>query len=92
MDTEYIISQENRTDYNIIKFLNGEVSSKYTVIQLEDKLQCSCMSGIYRGYCKHKDWIHNIKTDKKLPYNVSVQKQITQEDLNELVSGVINVK
>jgi len=85
---EYIINQKSKVEYKIAKFLNGEFNTEYTVDIANKKLECSCISGMYRGYCKHKDWVSALRKNQELPENVIIAKEITQEDLDNLMEDI----
>ena len=87
-EADYIIKKDNPSEYRIVKFLDGEYSQEYGVARLDGKMECSCMSGIYRGYCKHKNWVHILEQGGKLPSNVVVEQVVSQEDMNILLEDL----
>lgn len=90
-ESQYIIKKVSKTEYNIIKFLNGEYSTQYAVTKYPKGFVCSCISGIYRGYCKHKDWISLVKKHQELPINVQIEQVIDKKNMETLVNSVLGV-
>jgi hypothetical protein len=85
MDSEYIINQKSKVEYRIAKFMNGHFTTEYTVDIINKKSECSCISGMYRGYCKHKDWVNSLRKNRELPDFVTIAKEVTQKDLDNLM-------
>lgn len=85
----YIIQKESSSEYNVVKFLNGEHTQEYRVARYNTGLECSCLSGIYRGYCKHKDWVNMVERKQELPDNIEVQQIIKQEDMSSLFNSIL---
>lgn len=89
-EVDYIIKKDSRTEYSVVKFLNGEFSQEYRVARYETGLECSCLSGMYRGYCKHKDWVGLVERNGILPNNVELEQKIDQEfmdNINNILKG-----
>ena len=87
-EIEYIIDPVSPSQYEVMKFLYGTLKKTYEVTYKDDKPKCSCPAGIYRGYCKHKDWVHQLKAKETLPTNVAVREQITKEGMQELLTNL----
>ena len=84
-EVDYIINPMSDREYQIHKFLCGTLKQTYKITYEHDKTPfCNCPSGIYRGRCKHKEWVHSFKNKEALPTEVSVAEDVTQEGLNEL--------
>jgi len=88
-DINYIVHKKNSSEYVISKFLNGEFSQNYRLVKDKKQYVCSCLSGIYRNYCKHKDWISLLLKHKKLPENVEIEQEITSDETNKLVNSIL---
>jgi hypothetical protein len=84
-EMEYIINKKSRKEYGVAKFIDGTFISEYSIETEHGKTECSCLSGMHRGYCKHKDWISALKKNQELPHNVKLAEEITQESLDKLM-------
>ena len=83
-EIDYIIHPMSEVEFKVHKFLCGTLQQTYKVMYEHNIPYCSCPSGIYLGYCKHKDWVHAVKHKEVLPVDVSVAEEVTQQGLEEL--------
>ena len=90
-EIEYIIDPVSEVQFKIMKFLGGSLKNTYEVDYKDNKPRCDCPAGIYRGYCKHKDWIHTLKTDGagKLPAIVAIREQATPQEMKTLIGDIV---
>lgn len=78
---DYIINKKSETQYEVHKFLYGKVANTYKIDTLRNGRKCSCLAGIYRGTCKHEDWVLGLKKKQKLPDNVEISRAISKKEL-----------
>lgn len=85
-DIEYIVAQNEFTkNFEVKKLVNGQYYCTYIIEKsINDRLICSCASGVYRKYCKHVTWIRDMVREYELPKNVLFEKRITGEDIISL--------
>lgn len=87
-EAKYIIHPISETEFRVAKYKNDVYLDTYVILKSNNKWECSCMSGVIRHYCKHKDWIHNIVNGHSLPDNVSVMKEFNEVEIDRLMSLV----
>ena len=73
MTKDYIVRMTNKKDtYEVHKFDGGDIP-EITYVVLKDhhsKWKCNCPSGMYRGYCKHKDMVKKHRKTGKALFDV----------------------
>jgi hypothetical protein len=88
-DVDYIIKKDSLLDFSVVKFINGDFSQEYRITKYPTGMECSCMSGIYRGYCKHKDWVRLAEKGKELPSNVSLALEPNRKKMKEFINSIL---
>ena len=89
-EANYIIHPISETECRVAKYKNNVYLDTYIVNKLNNKWECSCISGVIRHYCKHKDWIHDIINGNSLPDNVSIIKEFNDAEVEKLMAeGVL---
>ena len=70
--SEYIIQTISKHQFNVHKFESSEIKPEatYVVTFLKTKISCTCLSGTYRGYCKHTKLVKEYKDSNKEFYSI----------------------
>ena len=55
---DYVVRQNTNNHFTIVKFLDADVVARYDVTL--KPWSCSCASGMYRGYCKHRQMVQDF--------------------------------
>lgn len=88
-DVDYIIKRDFPREFSVAKFIDGGFSQEYIIVKHLTGLECSCISGIYRGYCKHKDWVGLLERNKPLPNNVTIAVEPNRQEMKKLVNSLL---
>jgi len=67
MSNEYTVKPKDSDIYDVFKFEEGcDVPiGFYTVVARGNGLTCNCMSGSYRGYCKHSSMVKEYRKKER---------------------------
>ena len=60
--SDYIVQPKNIGIYNVHKFMDGaDIPDISYIVSFNGKPRCSCPSGVYRGYCKHLNYVRTYR-------------------------------